>query len=999
MENPSVSVVVPMYKVEQYIKICVDSILAQTFQDFEIILVDDASPDNCAEICRKFYGDNSKVKLIRHEKNLGLGPARNTGIKNSRGKYIYFVDSDDFILPNALEKFFNTAESSNADVVHAAGWYELFQNEPLPIRRENLQLKWDNYSREGFLPPNPVYRIEQLWKPYNMWSMAWLCFCRRDFLEKNRLEFPPILSEDEPFSFALLCFAEKYYIMHEAIYVYRRRAGSIMLTKSTERFAKGIQSSLIGSIYMQNLLDRLPRAEGYEQWCESVLEKLLFRLTSNHTLLYYDKSPLNKELSVIVDNALKNIFGNLTPFVKYFFNSCHIYRRQAEILAQQAETIAQNMNQIHAQIISTFNRIELSERKIVFVNFLGKGYGCNPKYIAEEILRQNLNLDMVWLVNDLNEPMPQKIRKVLYGSVDSMYELASAKVIVTNVKNLLPFPNKKRGQFLIMTWHGGIGGIKAIEKEAEEKLSPDYVRESKLNSQMTDLMMAGTQMQFEQFKRVMYYDGEILKCGVPRDDIFFRHDAELIARVRNSLNVPPENKIVMYAPTFRNDPRVMADACKFDAEKLLDALQKKFGGEWTLLMRFHPNNAAQFQNIFYSDKIINATAYPDMQELTLISDVVISDYSNALLEAMLCNKPVFIFAKDYDSYTKEREFLPLYFELPYKINRSESELFADIENFDAAAQEPKIKHFLDMVQPFDNGHASEVVVDRIKSVVIGNTPPLNRFDNPTDIEAFEYVRDKYSTFRDELPTYQRESSGTPKIFWWCWLQGLENAPPLCKLCLKSLYRNYPDYEIRIVTLKNISQFVNFPEHIVQKFNEGKISPTHFSDLIRLELLINYGGTWIDSTVLSTGRTRDYLHLPLFIFRKVWGNKFDAHLGSNWFIVAEKGHPILKTTRDLLYKFWQDHDVLGNGGFYFVFHCMFRLAAEKYPDDWAKVPSFPNVNPHLLQFEFFAQYAPDRFEQIKRMSDFHKLTWKYPPEMLTSEKISGTNYDYLMKFLS
>lgn len=266
------------------------------------------------------------------------------------------------------------------------------------------------------------------------------------------------------------------------------------------------------------------------------------------------------------------------------------------------------------------------------------------------------------------------------------------------------------------------------------------------------------------------------------------------------------------------------------------------------------------------------------------------------------------------------------------------------------------------------------------------------------MEAFEYLQENYSGFLHDLPVYKSRSEKTPKIFWWCWLQGEENAPPLCKVCLKSLRRNYPDYQINVVTLKNAAQFVNFPEHIVKKFNAGKISPTHFSDLLRMELLINHGGIWLDSTVLCTGRERDLLNLPLFIFRGIWRNE-DAHLGSSWFIVAEKNNPILKTTRDLLYKFWQDHDMLGNGGFYFAFHCMFKLAAEKYPNEWAKVPAFPNVNPHLLQFEFFEQYDPDRFEQIKRMSNFHKLTWKYHPRQLTPEKTRGTNFEYVMRFLS
>ena len=229
------------------------------------------------------------------------------------------------------------------------------------------------------------------------------------------------------------------------------------------------------------------------------------------------------------------------------------------------------------------------------------------------------------------------------------------------------------------------------------------------------------------------------------------------------------------------------------------------------------------------------------------------------------------------------------------------------------------------------------------------------------------------------------------------MQGLENASLISKMCLKSLRRNYSDYTINVVTLRNTKKFVSFPEHIVKKFMAGKISPTHFSDLLRLELLINHGGIWLDSCVLCTGREKDYLQEPLFIFQSTWRNS--PHLGSSWFIVSEKGNPILKTTRDLLYKYWEDHDALGAGGFYFLFHCMFRLAAEKYPDEWSKVPVFSNIPPHVLQMEFFKPYNPDRFEQIERMSHFHKLTWKYNPAQLTPEKTAGTNYDYLMKFFA
>lgn len=248
---------------------------------------------------------------------------------------------------------------------------------------------------------------------------------------------------------------------------------------------------------------------------------------------------------------------------------------------------------------------------------------------------------------------------------------------------------------------------------------------------------------------------------------------------------------------------------------------------------------------------------------------------------------------------------------------------------------------------------------------------------------------------NRLPIYESHEE-TPKIFWWCWLQGEDNAPPLCKVCLKSLRRNYPDYKINVVTQENLSQFVEFPPHIVEKFNAGKISRTHFSDLLRLELLINYGGIWVDSTVLCTGREQNFLHEPLFIFQGTWRNN-PAHLGSSWLIVAQKGNPILRTTRDLIYEYWREHDSLDGKAFYFLFYLMFKLSAQKYFELWAKVPVFSNVPPHVLQFEFFKQYSPERFEQIKNMSNFHKLTYTHFHK-LTSEKTAGTNYEYVMKFL-
>ena len=333
-KNPAISVIVPVYNVEIYIRQCVDSILKQTFQDFEIILVNDATPDKSFELCKKFYGGNKKVRFVSHEKNLGLGEARNTGMRHARGKYICFVDSDDTILPIALEKFYTAAEKTNAQVVHASGWYELHQDAPEPVLQENLKFAWERHNQEGFLPFNVPYRLDRNWKMMDTWSMAWLCFCRRDFLAENKIEFLPILSEDEPFAFALYCLAERYYVIHEALYIYRRRSGSIMQSTNIDKFSKGINALITAPIYLEKFLDRVPKFPNYDAWREGIISTCFIRF-SPHTSPFYRDLNLTLEKISIVEKALAPVFGKNTAFVKFFFNHYNLNNWQTKILMQQ----------------------------------------------------------------------------------------------------------------------------------------------------------------------------------------------------------------------------------------------------------------------------------------------------------------------------------------------------------------------------------------------------------------------------------------------------------------------------------------------------------------------------------------------------------------------------------------------------------------------------------------------------------------------------------------
>lgn len=251
---------------------------------------------------------------------------------------------------------------------------------------------------------------------------------------------------------------------------------------------------------------------------------------------------------------------------------------------------------------------------------------------------------------------------------------------------------------------------------------------------------------------------------------------------------------------------------------------------------------------------------------------------------------------------------------------------------------------------------------------------------------YSYLSYKYKSYMNNLPKYKHTHEYSNKI-WWCWMQGEENAPDLNKACLNSLKKNLKDRDIVIITEDNYKQYTNIPTYIIEKFEKGYMSRTHFSDLLRTELLVEHGGTWIDSSVLCTEYNEDFFDKDLFVFKN-WMRGDDSIVCSSWFITSEKQNPILKTTRDLLYRYWKDYNLLLH---YFTFHIFFTLSTEKYKNDYKNVNKFSNVPPHVLQFELLENYNEKRFEQIKKMSSLHKLNQK----MDFSNCKGNSNYDYII----
>lgn len=225
---PKVSVIVPVYKVEQHLRECLTSVISQTFQDWELICIDDGSPDECGRILEEFAANDIRIKLIA-QKNLGLSVARNTGLKNATGDYVMFLDSDDKLLKYSLEYMYTIAEESKTPVVVSTRFFN-----------KGCENKSYNYS---------VHRRNIL-KSFvnNKYIYSSVCnkIYRRDILDGMKF-IPGINFEDWPFLTELFGKIDSYAITNTPCYIYNKSNVSITRSKFTQykvnSYIKGIRST------------------------------------------------------------------------------------------------------------------------------------------------------------------------------------------------------------------------------------------------------------------------------------------------------------------------------------------------------------------------------------------------------------------------------------------------------------------------------------------------------------------------------------------------------------------------------------------------------------------------------------------------------------------------------------------------------------------------------------------------------------------------------------
>lgn len=254
MVNSLVSIIIPVYKVEPYLDICVQSVIDQTYKDLEIILVDDGSPDRCPQMCDEWGQKDKRIRVI-HQKNRGLSGARNTGIREAKGEWIYFLDSDDWIIPECIELMMKLVDN-NPDVELVQGG--VFSN-------DDIYTKWLSVENKLNVPDysnNRDWINLMLLKQEILVVTAWNKLIRRDVVLDNELFFEEgALNEDEMWSFLLSKYVTSVAICKKNTYYYNIRKGSIVKNQEKVRANYPVilecLISYIGGIYKRREIARI----------------------------------------------------------------------------------------------------------------------------------------------------------------------------------------------------------------------------------------------------------------------------------------------------------------------------------------------------------------------------------------------------------------------------------------------------------------------------------------------------------------------------------------------------------------------------------------------------------------------------------------------------------------------------------------------------------------------------------------------------------------------
>ncbi|WP_326773585.1 bifunctional glycosyltransferase/CDP-glycerol:glycerophosphate glycerophosphotransferase [Streptomyces sp. NBC_01445] len=711
---PRFSVVVPAHDGPGRLPDCLDSVLGQAFADLELIAVVSAPEGLCASIVAAHADRDPRIKVVHSPPGHGLPGARNAGIAVAEGEFLLFLDGDDTLVPGALGVLdARLAECEEPDLL-------LFDHE---------RVHWFDGSWGATLErlwqgaPAGTFTVEQHPALPDVLVPAWSAAYRRDFVSRRELAFVPGMFTDTVWSVLAALRAERIALLDRiCVRHLLRRQGSrneipgLHHMDLLDRFDLVMRraaelkpdAALLGRVFHQLVCGVLKTAASPARLPTPALRRQYFRRAAR---LYRQHRPTGHRPpggSVGLQHVL---------LASRSYTAFRALRGTKRCLGRAARSVGRLLRRLRKRTgnpYGAFLRRPVDENLAVFSSYWGRGYTCNPAAIHAAARRLAPHIRTVFLSTENHaRQMPEDVESVVIGSARYWEVMATAKYTFNNV-NFEMSVKKRPGTVHVQTQHGTPlkrMGVDQVEFPAAAAAAGPL---GKLLQRVDrwDFNLSSNRHSTEVWERAYPGEYESLDVGYPRNDAFYTSTAEDVAAIRHCLGVPEDRIAVLYAPTYR-DYRT-----DFLPQLDLVAFCEALGEEFVVLLRAHHSyeGAAGLEGMLRSGALIDVTEHRSPEEVCLAADVLITDYSSIMFDYANLDRPIVVYADDWDIY---RETRGVYFDLlaapPGPVARTQDELTRIFRGgeWDGEAAARLRGAFRERFCEFDDGLAAERVVRRV----------------------------------------------------------------------------------------------------------------------------------------------------------------------------------------------------------------------------------------------------------------------------------------------
>ncbi|CAB66267.1 MULTISPECIES: bifunctional glycosyltransferase/CDP-glycerol:glycerophosphate glycerophosphotransferase [Streptomyces] len=739
---PRFSLIVPVHKVQGYLPECLDSVLGQDYVDFELIAVNDCSPDGSGAILDEYARHDARIHVMHLTENVGLGRARNAGMERAQGDYVLFLDSDDTLTEGALTAIADRLDATDDPEVLVYDYARTYWNGRVS-RNQRADLLRDTGPDVFSLADRPqLLDLLQI-----VWNKAY----RRDFIARTGLTFPPGYYEDAPWTFGSLITAERIALLDRVCVYYRQRreGGNILKTVSRKHF---------------DIFDQYRRVFDYVDAHEELAEWRgpLFRKMVDHYLTVLE-SPgrLPRDARAEFFHRASADYRARVPkgFTRPGGGRGHKYtmlERDAYTTLMSALAAVKARRRVKKGIRGALNRskrgamgafyqsqlrLPLDDNLALFSAYWSRGVSCNPAAIDAELARLAPGMRRVWAVHaDHADRVPKGVRVVRVGSREYWTALARAKYLVNNV-NFADSVVKREGQIHIQTHHGTPLKTMGLDQQ-KYPASTDMDFEKLLERcDRWDYSISSNRFSTVIWERVYPCSYATLETGYPRNDVLVNATAEDVRAARAALGLADGTKAFLYMPTHREYQPGFTSA--LDPARFA----RELGPDVTLLVRGHYfyGDSPQTAALRRTGRIVDVSGHSRVEDLYLAADALITDYSSAMFDYAVLDRPIVSYVPDWDVYSAVRgTYFDLLQEPPGAVATTQTELLGLLTSgtYDTPETTKRRDGFRRRFCEFDDGRAAERVVRRVflgEESLLPVVPFDDRSHAPTPAQALEPV--------------------------------------------------------------------------------------------------------------------------------------------------------------------------------------------------------------------------------------------------------------------